>query len=211
MSNTRRFSLEEDFMNFKTNDLLYGFMRSISSAMPDGDKYKEYLYLKKFQEEKQTIAKICDVSSRTINNQLTKLIECGLVEEGKIKVEGHEYPCFFFPYDYDGKYKLIEKEMVSYLVATRNSQAIRVYLYLLNCSTQKENYVFTVQEIKKALGYSSTTKTADKMIGYILESFQKEGLLRVEREWFDCVSYYGNQNKTERMVLKFVATKKSQF
>ena len=31
---TRRFSLEDDFMNYKVNDLLFGFMRSISTASP---------------------------------------------------------------------------------------------------------------------------------------------------------------------------------
>jgi hypothetical protein len=38
MGHQRRFSLEEDFMSFKTSDLLYGFMRSLSTARPIGDK-----------------------------------------------------------------------------------------------------------------------------------------------------------------------------
>ena len=31
----RRFSLEEDFMNYGTDDLLYGFMRGLSTAAPE--------------------------------------------------------------------------------------------------------------------------------------------------------------------------------
>lgn len=30
----RRFSLDEDFMNFKTDDIFYGFLRSLSTARP---------------------------------------------------------------------------------------------------------------------------------------------------------------------------------
>lgn len=30
----RIFSLDDDFMNYKTDDLLYGFMRSLSTARP---------------------------------------------------------------------------------------------------------------------------------------------------------------------------------
>ena len=41
---TRRFSLENDFMNYKSDDLLYGFMRNISTSK-DG---LEYLPLKNF-------------------------------------------------------------------------------------------------------------------------------------------------------------------
>ena len=54
----RRFSLEKDFMNYKVDDILYGFMRSLSTAKPVYENgkpklnenkkqvYKEYLTLK---------------------------------------------------------------------------------------------------------------------------------------------------------------------
>lgn len=101
--------------------------------------------------------------------------------------------------------------MVRYLVDTRNAQAIRVYLYLLNCSTMKKDYVFTIREIKLALGYSESTTSADTTIANILKSFSKEGVIRFEKEKFDCVSNNGKTTTTERMVLKFIATSVKQF
>jgi hypothetical protein len=205
----RRFSLDEDFMKYDTDDLVYGFMRAISTAHPIGNgQYEEYLAIKTFQKERKVIQNICGTSAKTITNRLNKLIESGLVEVGEIEDKEKTIPCYFFPYDELGTYKLIDKEMVSYLVASRNAQAIRIYLYLLNCNSYKSDYVFTIREIKKALGYAETTKTCDKIIGYVLESFQKEGIIRIETEWQETFSDCGNSNKTERMILKFIATKK---
>lgn len=87
MSHTRRFSLDEDFMNFNTDDLLYGFMRGLSTAKPiENGKWEEYLTVKKFKENKKVIQNICGTTAKTINNRLNKLIEVGLVEEGSITV-----------------------------------------------------------------------------------------------------------------------------
>ena len=206
--NTRRFSLDEDFMTYDTDDLVYGFMRAISTAHPVGNgQYEEYLTLKAFQKSKKTIQGICGTSSQTIKNRVNKLIEKGLVEIDE--VDGQ--PSYLFPYDYNGTYKIIDKEMVTYLVATRNAQAIRIYLYLLNCSTYKEDYVFTIREIKRALGYAESTHTCDKIIGYVLDSFQKEGVIRIEKEWQPIVDDCGKETHTERMILKFIATKISEF
>lgn len=208
MSVQRRFSIDEDFMSYDTDDLLYGFMRSISTAKPLGNnKYEEYLAIKTFQKEKKVIQNICGTTAKTITNRLNKLIERGLVELGEVD----NIPCYFFPYDYDGTFKLIDKELVSYLVSTRNAQAIRVYLYLLNCSTYKNDYVFTIGEIKKALGYAESTKSCEKVIGYVLESFQKEGVIRVKKEWQPIIDTCGKETHTERMILKFIATKMGEF
>lgn len=208
VKNPRRFSLEDDFMKYDTDDLVYGFMRSISTAKPEGQgKCEEYLTVKRFQEEKKVIAGICGTTAKTITNRVNKLIERGLVESGT--VDGAL--CYYFPYDYNGIYKIISQEMVGYLVSTRNSQAIRIYLYLLNCSTQKDDYVFTIKEIKKALGYSETTKSIDNVINNVLASFQREGVVDFHKEQFDCVSDHGGETKTVRMVLDFVATDIDQF
>lgn len=221
--NQRRVSLEEDFMNFKTNDLLYAFMRSLSTARPEveegkvvktangKDKYKEYLPIKTFKQNKKLIAGICGCSTRTIDNQLNKLFEAGLIDQGveevEIKGKAYDYECFWFPYNPEEKYKLVDKEVLGYLVNTRNAQGIRVYIYLLNKYQWKKDYVFTIKEIKEALGYAASTKTADKMIKDILASFNKEGIIKYEKiiEEVDV----GGLNDTkiipvERMKLKYV-------
>ena len=57
----RRFSLEDDFMNFKTDDLLFGFMRCLSTAKPTGEYkdgkaiYQEYLTIKEFKKNKKLL------------------------------------------------------------------------------------------------------------------------------------------------------------
>ena len=184
MSNTRRFSLEDDFMNFKTNDLLYGFMRGLSTARPvEGQKeWQEYLPKKIFKQNRKVIAAICGCTTRTIDNHVEKLFEAGLLEEGFEIVEQngkeYEYECFWFPCDYNGRYKLIEQDVVKYLVNTRNAQAIRIYLYLLNKYQWKTGYIFTIQEIKEALGYAPSTKSCDELIRDCLASFKAEGLVR---------------------------------
>ena len=58
----RRLSLEKDFMEFKTNDLLYAFLRSLSTARPvykNGqiDRYEEYLPVKEYTKNKKGVAK----------------------------------------------------------------------------------------------------------------------------------------------------------
>lgn len=214
----RRFSLEEDFMTFNTNDLLYGFMRAISTAKKKEDnsvQYEEYLPIKKYKQEKKLIQNICGVSPKQFKRYFDRLFEAGLVEEGiyTVSKDGriYEYPCYYFPYNYDGKYKLIEQEMVRYLVNTRNAHSIRIYLYLFNCSTIKDDYIFTIGEIKKALGYAESTKTADSAIKDVLNSFKKEGVIRYTIEQCEIVNDYGRITQTERMVLKFVAKSVNEF
>lgn len=216
----RRFSLEGDFMNYKTNDLLYGFMRGLSTArtfFEDGKKItREYLPIKTFKKNKKLIASICNVSTRTIDNQLNKLAEAGLIDEGieVIEVNGveYDYPCFWFPYNYDENYELIDIDVVRYLVNTRNSQAIRVYIYLLNKYKWKKDYVFTVKELKQALGYADSTITAYGMIRDILASFRNEGIIQFTKI-YEAKDIGGLADyKTipvERMKLDFVAQHKA--
>lgn len=57
-------------------------------------------------------------------------------------------------------------EMLSYLVNTRNSNAIKIYIYLLNKFQWKEKYVFTLKELLVAIGYSenSNNSLASQMV-----------------------------------------------
>lgn len=221
---TRLFSLEDDFMNFNTDDLLYGFMRSLSTAEPlyeKGEKtgkYEEYLTKKEYLKNKKAIAAVCGCSVRTIERHLEKLFEAGLVEEGIKEVVSlhkdgtetyYDYPCFWFPHNEKGTYKIIEKDMLSYLIATRNPQCIRVYLYLLNKHEWKTNYTFTLLELQKALGYSENTKGLSTMFSNIVDSLAREGIIRYENI-YDYVENNGELHKVPRKVLKFVAKSVNQ-
>lgn len=220
----RRFSLEEDFMNYGTNDLLYGFMRCLSTAEPIRDdkgniiKYQEYLTKKNFLKNKKTIAAICGCSTRTINNHINKLFEAGLLDEGFVMAKSAngkeiEYECFWFPCDKSQSYKLVNRDFIKYLVDTRNAHTIRIYLYLLNKyqwkQELKEKYIFTKKEIKIALGYAETSKSMEESIGNVLKSLAREEIIKYRKVWVTAETDNGF-NGTERMELDFVATKESE-
>lgn len=209
-NHTRRFSLGSDFMNFKTNDLLYGFMRALSTACPDEvSKFREYLPIKTFTKNKKMIAQVLGCSTRTIDRHLEQLAKAGLIDEG-VEVKGeYEYPCFWFPYDESKAYKLLDSDLVLYLVNTRNVQCIRVYLYLLNKYQWKRGYLFSIQELKEALGYASSTKTADAIIKDILTSFRNEGIIAYEKV-YEQVDIGTKIVPVERLRLDYVVSKKSE-
>lgn len=228
-THTRLFSLEDDFMNFKTDDLLYGFLRTLSTAEPLYEKGKpsgkceEYLTKKEYLKNKKAIAALCGCSTRTIERHLETLFATGLIEEGIKEVnilnkDGtesyYDYACFWFPHDEKGKYKIIEKDMLSYLITTRNPQCIRVYLYLLNKYEWKKSkgqeYVFTLMELQKALGYSENTKGISTMFSNIVDSLAREGIIRYENIYEYVESEGGEIHKVPRKVLKFVANSVKQ-
>lgn len=200
----RRYSLEDDFMNYDSDDLLYGYMRSISTAAPNGGKYKEYLSKKNYAREKSSIAKTLNCSTRTVDRHLDKLIQVGLVTESKID----ELEIYTFPYDYDGKYELTEPQVIKYVVDAHSAQGVRIYIYLLNKYKWKKDYVFTISELKKALGYAATTKTAESTIKNCLASL-KDKLIKYEH--FTELEDVGGINgvhmvPVERMKLQFVVS-----
>lgn len=177
--NKRRFSLEDDFMKTRTDTHLYGFMRCLSTAMPDGEgKWKEYLLVSTFNKSKKVVMGVCGIGTqKTLKRHIDDLIAANLIEVGSIKVKGKDYACYFFPFDYDGNFKLLDKELVRYMVDTGNAMTIRTYLYLLNCSTAKKDWEFSCKEIVEALGYDREYQPMQKTVGNILDALKKCGLI----------------------------------
>ena len=211
MENKRRFSLDDDFMKTRADTHLYGFMRCLSTAMPDQSnpgKWKEYLLVSTLNKSKKIIMGVCGIgTTRTFKRHLDELIAAGLVEEGKITVKGKDYACYFFPYDYDGNFKIIDKELVRYMVDTGNAMTIRVYLYLLNCSTAKTDWKFTQREIVKALGYAEDYQPMSKTVNNILDALKKCGLINYVSTWEQRVDdATGKTIPTEYKILKSVST-----
>lgn len=207
----RQFSLDEDFMNYKTDDLLYGFLRSLSTVKPiyenNTTTYREYLPKKEFSKNKKIIAGICGCSTRTIDRHINDLFERGLLDEG---VEGEkDIPCFWFPLN-TTHFKKIDKEMLKYLIYTRNAQAIKVYLYMRNKYEWKSGYTFTIKEIQEALGYSRETPSAREMVGMIIDSFCREGVMKLEKVIDYDYKDDGTPIAIPRMRIKFIATKISE-
>jgi hypothetical protein len=145
---------------------------------------------------------------------LDKLIEKGLVAEEDIKVNGEIYPSYVFPYKYDEKYQLVEAEMLWYIISTRNRQAVKIYIQLLNWYLWKEKtdeqFVFTNKDILKVLGYSTDNKVASSMVSNILESFSREGVIKYEIYYEEHIDNNGKSTPTPKKRLLFVANSKNE-
>ena len=184
---TRRISMDNDSLNYQTDDVIYIYMRFLSTVIVKTENdWMEYLSKKNFVSQKSFLAKLLGCTTKTIDNKLKKLISLGLVKE-KLEsfwdIDGNEskYTIYTFPYDEDGGFKWVNKKLLEYLVYTRNNQGIRIFLYLYNKFAWKgSEYIFTVEEIKKALGYAETSKSPDSLIKATLESLKAEGLIDFE-------------------------------
>lgn len=209
---TRRFSLEENFMNYDSNDLLYGALQYLATYHPE--LHLLYLTKKNYTKSKQQLMAICGLDSRGIKRHLDRLIEKGLIKEKKIYVGENkvEYDCFVFPYDTKEKYQIINNEMLWYVVSTRNKQAVRVYIYLLNKYNWKKNYEFSNKELIEALGYSTNGNNAlaSSMVSNILESFKREGVIDYSEYYETKIDNCGRQIPTPKKALVFVASHKSE-
>ena len=97
IKNPRAFSLEDEFMNYKVNDLVYGFMRGLSTVRPpiEGqDEYREYLPINIFSKRKKLIAGIVGVTTRQIGNIVNQLANEGLIDEGIEVMNGNDIKVF---------------------------------------------------------------------------------------------------------------------
>ena len=212
----RRMSLEKDFMKYDTDDLLYSSLYYLSTFHPI--KNQLYLTKKNLGKNKKIICDICELTTQTFNRHLEKLIDKGLLKEEEITIgEGKtQYPCYTFPYNYTEKYQIVENEMLWYIVSTRNKQAVRVYIYLLNIykwkQQNKEDYIFTNLELLGALGYStnSSNQRCNSIINNILESFAREVVIKYETFYEETFLSSGKSVPVPRKRLIFVASSKKE-
>lgn len=204
----RRLSLEKDFMNYKTDDLLYAQMLSIASA-EDSEvkgKYKLYLPISVFYEKKGDIMKTVGINiQRTLDNHMKKLEEIGLIKQEIFD----DQMVYRFPFDYDGKYKLVNKELLYYISSTKSKNSVRTYVFLLNkfLGKKKENdtFVFTNKDIIEALGYSKTTKTASNTVSMIIDDLNKRGIIKTV-DFYEEVVVNDKPTPVPKQRLLFVAT-----
>ena len=190
---TRKFSLERDFMNLTTDDLVLGYLQHIATFHPEEKVL--YIPVAKVSKEKATIAFMIDKSSKTVQRKIDKLIENGLVSKRMMKLNGKDTAVYEIPQKTSGIYKVIDEEMMWYIVSTRRQFALKIYIYLLNKYDWKkqegnEMYSFTCKELAEAVGYTSSsadTGTITSVISQLLMSFKREGVLNYE-DYYDTVN-----------------------
>lgn len=211
---TRRLSLEDDFMNYSSDDLLFGALQYLATYHPELEML--YLTKKNITKSKKELYNLCGLNAQSLKRHLTKLEEKGLIKSKIIYIGANktEYDCYVFPYDRDGKYQIINNEMLWYIVSTRNQQAVRVYTMLLDWydwkSHENDEFIFTNKDILKKLGYSTDNKLASSVVSNILESFKREGVINYEEFYEVRIDNFGKEIPTPKKRLKFVAKSKSE-
>ena len=202
---TRRFPLEDKFMSYKLNDVLYGYLQYIATYNPNSDKL--YITADNLMKQKNEIAKLCKCSKSTVNRQIQ-----GLVKDGFIEAEQEQYKennRFIYVLPAIGKrYQTINCDMLGYLLCVGNVNTIRLYIYLLNKYLWKqktnESYFFTLDELAKAIGYKTTYSEHNKMIRFILGSYLRQGIVKW-REVIEPIEVDGKILPRIRQELMFVA------
>ena len=201
---TRKFSLEDDFMNLTIDDMVYGYIQHMATFAPELKKL--YVLVDNVSMEKKDIARIIGRTRRTVTNRIKKLLDNGLLVEEQITLNGVNRLCYVIPQETKGKYQIIYDEMLYYLICTRTTDCIKIYLYLKNKYDWKkktnEYYSFTNAEILSALGYSDNYNgNASARVQCILDSFMREGVIK----WASYTEMIGSNTAPKKRLL-FVAT-----
>lgn len=201
---TRKFSLEDDFMNLTIDDMVYGYIQHMATFAPELKKL--YVLVDTVSMEKKDIARVIGRTPRTVTNRIKKLLDNGLLVEEQITLNGVNRLCYVIPQETKGKYQIIYDEMLYYLISTRTTDCIKIYLYLKNKYDWKqktnEYYSFTNAEILSAIGYSNNYDgIASARIQCILESLMREGVIK----WASYTEMVNGYTAPKKRLL-FVAT-----
>lgn len=158
-------------MNYSIDDLLLGYLQYIATYNPHEKRL--YLWKKIFLKNRKTIGKALGITTQTLNRHIAKLKENNLLSE--------DTENYYFPYNEQGKYKIINSDMLSYLITTSNCNAIKIYIYLLNKYQWKQDYVFTLRELQTAIGYSesSNNKLASDIVKNNLKRFCNDDIMNI--------------------------------
>jgi hypothetical protein len=114
MSTTRKFSLEQDFMNFTIDDLVYGYLQHIATYHPE--KKILYIPVSKLGSEKKAISLIIGKTTRTVSRKIDDLIENNFIIKRELNLNGKLTQVYEIPQKTIGIYKIINEDMMWYIV-----------------------------------------------------------------------------------------------
>lgn len=179
----RRISLEKDFMDWRKDDIMYAYLLNLAEYR----KQDNLLWLDKtvYYSARDEIMAACDYVNRmSLRNNMKKWLESGLITEGIVKHRNKECDAYIFKnYDKDGKYQLVNLEILRKLIDAKNKHSIQVYTYLLNKYKFKKNYEFSLKELRENLGYISSSETrTNRRLTNIIQDLQHSGYIDYEPE-----------------------------
>ena len=168
----RNISLEDNFMNYSVDDLLYAFMNYHATYDPATQEY--YLTERNWVKYRPLLKSI--INTRNARNHLNSLIAKGII------IHDAERMRYIFPHNGFKKYQSVNNSMLYYLIITSNMNVIKIYIHLLNKWLWKnktnEPYYFTLKELRETLGYSgSNNEGVDSALRTILFSIAKQGII----------------------------------
>ena len=168
----RNISLEDNFMNYSVDDLLYAFMNYHATYDPLTQEY--YLTERNWVKYRPLLKSI--INTRNARNHLNSLIAKGII------IHDEERMRYIFPHNGFKKYQPVNNSMLYYLIITSNMNVIKIYIHLLNKWLWKnktnEPYYFTLKELRETLGYSgSNNPGVDDALRTILFSIAKQGII----------------------------------
>lgn len=168
----RNISLEDTFMNYSVDDLLYAFMSYHATFDPQTQEY--YLSERNWTKYRPLLRSI--ITTRNCRNHLNSLIAKGII------IHDYEHMRYIFPHNGFKKYQPVNNAMLYYLIISSNMNVIKIYIYLLNKWLWKnkthEPYYFTLKELREALGYSGSDNAGvDSALHTILFSISKQGII----------------------------------
>ena len=177
-------------MNYKVDDLLYGYMFYHATPIEEGvNKMKFYLRMKKYNTMRKNLKKLLDVDIKTLKRHLDLLMNNGLIWKETMKINDKDEEVFIFKSDdFIGKYQKVNYTILEYLIRTSSKQKIKMYIYLLDKYQwkRKENdcYLFTKRELLGVLGYEtkniSSTDMSYGIVSDNLDSLYREGAIVFE-------------------------------
>ena len=168
----RNISLEDNFMNYSVDDLLYAFMSYHATYDPHTNEY--YLTERNWVKYRPLLKSI--ITLRNCRNHLNSLISKGII------IHDETHMRYIFPHNGFKKYQPVNNGMLYYLIITSNINVIKIYIYLLNKwlwkNKEHEPYYFTLKELREALGYSGSNNSGvDAALRTILFSIAKQGII----------------------------------
>ena len=167
----RRFCVDEPLLADKNISYeVYGKLQLESEFKGRG----EPRMIKMTTATKKEYLKESGISESTWKRKISALEKKGLI----IKIKANEY---MLP-EYGKTYFLISDKTLSHLLTTATAEVLKIYAYLGNKSTNKNNYCFTKTELVATLGWSATNrKTTFKKIDEILNCLLDAKLIELEQ------------------------------
>ncbi len=180
--NSKRIPMEDRFMKKKVNDILYGYLQSVSQF--DGKTTFVYKDRVNFSEM-ETIFR-GQFKRKKLSRDFKFLQSIGLIEEGTIlSVRGEETDVYILPFNDKNLYRIIPLDTLRFLIDTANANVIKIYVYLLYKFNFGKcvGYEFTQKELLEALKIKSHHERDRNMIKNILVCLKNNGLIEYEQKW----------------------------